>query len=58
MTIDRPVLKTGGDRQRRNKQTRPEWASGLRRLYDTVLEEPLPDSFNRLLDALDSADGR
>lgn len=33
---------------------RPDWASGLRQLYDSVVEEPLPDSFNDLLSKLDS----
>ena len=32
---------------------RPEWADGLRKLYDSVVEEPLPDSFRELLDRLD-----
>ncbi|MBO6767606.1 MAG: hypothetical protein JJ901_04775 [Erythrobacter sp.] len=32
----------------------PDWASGLRRLYDSVVEEPLPDSFQDLLDQLDT----
>lgn len=31
----------------------PEWANGLRRLYDSVVEEPLPDSFKELLSRLD-----
>jgi hypothetical protein len=35
----------------------PEWAAGLKRLYDSVVEEPLPDSFKDLLSKLDSADG-
>jgi hypothetical protein len=34
----------------------PEWAAGLKRLYDSVVEEPLPDSFTELLKKLDSAD--
>ncbi|MCA1661600.1 MAG: hypothetical protein LC648_05365 [Novosphingobium sp.] len=46
----------GHERSRRSRQTSPEWASGLRRLYDSVVEEPLPDSFNQLLDRLDGAD--
>jgi hypothetical protein len=32
---------------------RPDWADGLRKLYDSVVEEPLPDSFRDLLDKLD-----
>ena len=31
----------------------PEWANGLRQLYDSVVEEPLPDSFTDLLAQLD-----
>ena len=33
----------------------PEWASGLKRLYDQVVEEPIPDSFMDLLSKLDDA---
>ena len=31
----------------------PEWADGLRQIYDSVVEEPLPDSFKDLLAQLD-----
>ena len=31
----------------------PRWTDGLRRIYDSVLEEDLPDSFNDLLSKLD-----
>lgn len=31
----------------------PEWANGLRQLYDSVVDEPLPDSFKDLLSKLD-----
>jgi len=31
----------------------PEWADGLKRLYDSVVEEPLPDAFADLLSKLD-----
>ena len=41
----------------------PAWANGLKQLYDSVVDEPLPDSFSDLLaqfdeddDADDSAD--
>ena len=27
----------------------PAWANGLKQLYDSVVDEPLPDSFNDLL---------
>lgn len=32
----------------------PEWADGLKQLYDSVVEEALPDSFKDLLDQLDA----
>lgn len=35
------------------KRPRPEWADGLRQLYDSVVNEPLPDSFADLLSKLD-----
>ncbi|MDY7097927.1 MAG: NepR family anti-sigma factor [Pseudomonadota bacterium] len=31
----------------------PDWADGLRQLYDSVVDEPLPDSFKDLLAKLD-----
>jgi hypothetical protein len=31
----------------------PDWTDGLKRLYDSVVEEPLPDSFKQLLSRLD-----
>ncbi|WP_249171834.1 NepR family anti-sigma factor [Erythrobacter sp. JK5] len=31
----------------------PDWADGLKQLYDAVVEEPLPDAFKDLLDKLD-----
>lgn len=30
-----------------------DWANGLRQIYDSVLEEPLPDCFTDLLAKLD-----
>jgi hypothetical protein len=47
----------GKDRGAPAKQKNPDWAAGLRRLYDAVVEEPLPDSFSDLLDKLDNRDG-
>jgi len=32
----------------------PEWATGLKQLYDSVVDEPIPDSFKDLLTKLDS----
>ena len=39
-----------------DKSAQPDWANGLRRLYDSVVEEELPDSFKDLLSQLDSKD--
>lgn len=39
-----------------DKQDAPEWAGGLRQLYDAVVEEPLPDSFKDLLSKLDDSE--
>ncbi len=36
------------------RQRSPEWADGLKQLYDSVVEEALPDSFKDLLDRLDA----
>jgi hypothetical protein len=36
------------------KKRGPEWASGLKQLYDSVVEEPIPDTFKDLLSRLDS----
>jgi hypothetical protein len=32
----------------------PDWTHGLKRLYDQVLEEPVPDTFKDLLSKLDT----
>ncbi|MBI1402312.1 MAG: hypothetical protein GC147_03755 [Porphyrobacter sp.] len=34
----------------------PEWADGLKQLYDSVVEEDLPDAFRDLLARLDDID--
>lgn len=34
----------------------PGWADGLKQLYDSIVEEPLPDTFKDLLDKLDESD--
>ena len=31
----------------------PEWTSGLKQIYDAVVDEPLPDAFKDLLSRLD-----
>jgi hypothetical protein len=38
-----------------SKPKGPEWASGLKQLYDSVVDEPLPDAFKDLLSRLDDA---
>ncbi|WP_343061173.1 NepR family anti-sigma factor [Novosphingobium flavum] len=38
---------------RAGRKARPEWADGLRQLYDSVVNEPLPDSFADLISKLD-----
>lgn len=35
---------------------RPDWANGLRQLYDSVVDEELPDTFKDLLSQLDAKD--
>jgi hypothetical protein len=42
-------------RPQANRSKQPGWAEGLRKLYDSVVAEPLPDSFNDLLKKLDQA---
>lgn len=33
----------------------PDWSDGLRKLYDSVVDEPLPDAFKDLLSKLDDS---
>lgn len=35
------------------RKKNPEWAKGLKQFYDSVVDEPLPDSFADLLSRLD-----
>lgn len=37
---------------------KPEWAQGLKKLYDSVVEEPLPDDLAKLLAQLDDKEGK
>lgn len=39
-----------------NTSAKPPWADGLKRIYSSVLEEPLPEAFEKLLDQLDKAE--
>jgi hypothetical protein len=52
-----PNQKQNGRKSERGVNTpqrrAPEWADGLKQLYDSVVEEDLPDSFKDLLDRLD-----
>lgn len=41
----------------RKARVKPVWADGLRRMYDEVVEEHLPDDFVDLLKKLDDASG-
>ncbi len=50
---DTPSGRSGAGRSGSDK---PDWADGLKQLYDSVVEEPLPDSFRDLLDQLDDSD--
>ena len=50
----KPPHGSGGN----DKAEGPEWADGLRQLYDSVVDEPLPDSFKDLLDQLDESKSR
>lgn len=47
---------TAGAIAQGKRKTSPDWASGLRRLYDSVVDEPLPDSFKDLITKLDKRD--
>ncbi|MFT4025689.1 MAG: NepR family anti-sigma factor [Novosphingobium sp.] len=40
----------------RRSAPQPEWATGLKQLYNSVVEEPLPDSFAELIAKLDRND--
>jgi len=52
MSKEKPMIP--GQKNRKGAKPRsPEWADGLKLLYDSVVDEPLPDSFAQLLDKLD-----
>lgn len=52
MSKEQP-MNPGQQRRKGGKTRPPEWADGLKRLYDSVLDEPLPDNFADLLNKLD-----
>lgn len=41
--------------RRKPAGAKPAWTQNLRKLYDDVVAEPLPDSFEDLLNKLDKA---
>lgn len=45
----------GGEADGRRARQKPVWADGLRRMYDEVVDEALPDDFLTLLKKLDDA---
>ena len=55
MSKDKAKRPMRPEAAREGKRTRPEWADGLRQLYDSVLNEPLPDSFADLISKLDES---
>ena len=50
---DRKRMPRGTSRSGETKE--PGWAESLRQLYNAVVHEPLPDSFEELLEKLDRA---
>ncbi|WP_298469487.1 NepR family anti-sigma factor [uncultured Erythrobacter sp.] len=57
MTSDKKSTETASDGDLASKDGQsPEWANGLKQLYDSVVDEPLPDAFKDLLDKLDDVD--
>ena len=45
--------KTGTRKTSVTPQDDGRWGDGLKKLYDSVVDEPLPDSFQDLLDRLE-----
>ena len=61
MTSDKKTAEPALERETKSSRAstipatgqEPDWANGLRQLYDSVVDEPLPDSFKDLLSQLD-----
>lgn len=53
--VRRPGFRQPGSRPL-TEGGEPGWAGGLRKLYNSVVDEPLPDSFKDLLKKLDDSD--
>jgi hypothetical protein len=45
--------KPGTPKSGPDSEKTPEWTQSLRQLYDSVVDEPLPESFKNLLEKLD-----
>lgn len=59
MSSSRDELKSAGKpHDGGGKQASPDWAASLKKLYDSVVEEPLPDTFKDLLSRLDEPEGK
>jgi hypothetical protein len=48
--------RTPSAKDRKAAKADADWTDGLKKLYDSVVDEPLPDSFRDLLSKLDSED--
>lgn len=58
MTTDNQPPRNGSDRQPDSRTDgSAAWTDGLKQLYDSVVEEPLPDAFMDLLAQFDEDDG-
>ena len=53
----KPSGKPASQSQAAGQSQEPGWASGLKQLYKSVVDEDLPDSFQDLLDKFDD-DGK
>ena len=42
-----------GETKDANPMSEPQWADSLRNMYDSVVDEPIPDSFKDLLAQFD-----
>ncbi|KEO88681.1 hypothetical protein EH31_16120 [Erythrobacter longus] len=56
-TPDKDKAGTRDHARAGNASESPAWADGLKQLYNSVVDEPLPDSFKDLLDAFDESTG-
>lgn len=51
-----PAKMAGKAQAGQPAESAPAWADGLKNLYDSVVEEPLPDSFLELLGQFEDDD--